>query len=165
MCAAPLAAPPGITREISLFFPMKYEKKGQMVKDQKIFGTGKLVSTDCIPLELGAVLNLERKVSATNETHKMVINAEALLTTQRLINECALQNSFPLFVRITQLFYRLFTCTQPGPTAVAAPPLPAGQAWPMAGSLLAPESSACPQQGPSNKGNKEAHSRRRLVFI
>lgn len=97
LCAAPLAAPPGITREISLFFPIKYEKKGQMVKDQKIFGTGKSVSTDCIPLELGAVLNLERKVSATNETHKMVINAEALLTTQCLINECALQNSFPLF--------------------------------------------------------------------
>lgn len=165
MCAAPLAAPPGITREISLFFPIKYEKKGQMVKDQKIFGTGKSVSMDCIPLELGAVLNLERKVSATNETHKMVINAEALLTAQGLINECALQNSFPLFVRITQLFYRLFTYTQPGPTAVAAPPLPAGQAWPMAGSLPAPESSACPQQGPSNKGNKEAHSLRRSVFI
>lgn len=43
-------------------------KKGQMVKDQKIFGTDKLVSMDCIPPALGAVLNLEGEVSATNKT-------------------------------------------------------------------------------------------------
>lgn len=154
MCAAPLAAPPGITREISLFLPIKYEKKGQMVKDQKIFGTGKSVSTDCIPLELGAVLNLERKVSATNETHKMVINAEALLTTQGLINECALQNSFPLFVRITQLFYRFFTYTQPGPLPWQLPRSQRGRHGPWQGHCRLLKALPAHSKVPATKGTK-----------
>lgn len=63
---------------------------GQMVRDQKISGTAKLVSMDWIPPALGVALNLEREVSATNKTHEMVIST---LIPQGLIKECALQNS------------------------------------------------------------------------
>lgn len=86
--AAPLATPPATTRETSPFTPIKKSmgKKGQMVEDQKIFGTDKLVSMDCIPPALGEKSQLQTK-------HEMATNAEALLIPQCLIKECALQNS------------------------------------------------------------------------
>lgn len=66
-----------------------------MGKTQKIFGIGGLVFMDCIPPALGAALNLDREVSATNKTCRMT-NVEALLIPQCLIKEWALQNSLLL---------------------------------------------------------------------
>lgn len=116
-------------------------------------------------LVLDAVLNLEREVSATNKTHRMVINVEVLLITMCFIKKTVLKNALFLLE-----FYRLFTYTQLDPTSMemnSESPILFHKGrhgpWQWKSSLLKALNGY--SKVPLSKVNKEAPSLKRSMFI